>query len=106
MTTSELAATIFWSSQGAVVFVGAYAGLAVAGRSGVRAKVAATIIAYLAWMLATSLVYGRLGGGAPLLVGDGAFLVGLFLTALASSVAWLFLWLLWPARQAKGRGWP
>lgn len=101
MALPEITAMIFWSAQGAVVFAGAYAGLALTGRSGARAKIAATAISYLAWMLATSLVYGRLGGGAPLIVGDGAFLLALFMTAFASAAVWLLVWLLWPARPAE-----
>ena len=100
MTPTDIPALLFWSAQGGVVFAGAWAGLAITGRRGAWAKIAATAIAYLAWMLATSLVYGRLGGGAPLLVADGAFLVGLFLTALASATAWLLVWLLWPSPRA------
>jgi hypothetical protein len=106
MAPSEIAAMIFWSAQGAVVFTGAYAGLSLTGRTGARAKLGAMAISYLAWMLATALIYGRLGGGAPLVVGDGAFLVALFLTALLSSAALLLLWLLWPARQATRITWP
>jgi hypothetical protein len=106
MALPDLAAMIFWSSQGAVVFAGAYAGLAVTGRSGARAKLSATAISYLGWMLAASLVYGRLGDVAPLIVGDGAFLVALFITAFASAAVWLLVWLLWPARQADQITWP
>lgn len=99
MAPHDIAAMIFWSAQGAVIFAGAWAGLALAGRSGAWAKVSATAISYLTWMLVTSLVYGRLGGGAPLVVSDGAFLVALFMTAFASAAVWLLLWLLWPARR-------
>ena len=106
MTLADIPAVLFWSAQGGVVFTGAWAGLAITGRTGSWAKIGATAIAYLAWMLATSLVYGRLGAGSPLLVADGAFLVGLFLTALASATAWLLLWLLWPAPQATQITWP
>lgn len=100
MTPADIPALLFWSAQGGVIFTAAWAGLALSGRRGALAKISAAAIAYLSWMLATSLVYGRLGGGAPLLVADGAFLVGLFLTALASATAWLLVWLLWPAREA------
>ena len=100
MTLTDIPAMLFWSAQGAVIVAGAWAGVAITGRKGALAKIGATAIAYLAWMLATSLVYGRLGAGSPLLVADGAFLVGLFLTALASATAWLLLWLLWPSREA------
>lgn len=99
MALSEIAVMVFWSAQGLVVFTGAYAGLALTGRSGVRAKIGATAISYLAWMTATALIYGRLGGGAPLIVGDGAFLLALFMTAFASAAVWLLVWLLWPARR-------
>jgi hypothetical protein len=104
MTRFEVAAMVFWSTQGAVIVAGAWAGLALTGRSGALAKLCATAISYLAWMALTALVYGRLGGGAPLIVADGAFLVALFLTAFASAVAWLLLWLLWPARHAAIEG--
>ena len=104
MTRFEIAAMAFWSAQGAVVVAGAWAGLALTGRSGALAKLSATAISYLAWMTLTALVYGRLGGGAPLIVADGAFLVALFMTAFASAGAWLTLWLLWPARHAEIAG--
>jgi hypothetical protein len=106
MALPEIAVMIFWSAQGLVVFTGAYAGLALSGRSGAWAKIAATALSYLAWMAATALIYGRLGGGAPLIVGDGPFLLALFMTAFASAAVWLLVWLLWPARQATQITWP
>lgn len=100
MTLNDIPVLLFWSAQGGVIFVAAWAGLAISGRRGALAKTSAVALAYLAWMLATSLIYGRLGAGSPLLVADGAFLVALFLTALASATAWLLVWLLWPSPQA------
>ena len=106
MALWEIAAMTFWSAQGAVVFAGAYAGLSLSGRSGALAKLGAMTVSYLAWMLATALIYGRLGEGAPLAVADGAFLVALFMTAFASAAVWLLVWLLWPAPQATKTTWP
>ena len=101
MQIFEAAALVFWSAQGGVVFAGAYAAVKLSGRVRALDKVRAMAVSYLAWMALTALVFGRLGGGAPLVTGSGPLLVALFLTAFASAAAWLLLWLLWPASCAE-----
>ena len=99
MAIFEVAAMVFWSAQGGVVFAGAYAAARLCGRMRGIDKVRAMAMSYLAWALLTALVYGRLGDGAPLVTGSGPLLIALFLTAFASATAWLLVWLLWPSRQ-------
>jgi hypothetical protein len=91
----------FVAAQGAAVFATAYFMLRVLRSANWLAKFAAMTLSYFAWIAFT--VWGYFVTG-----GDGSFMKGFSLvlmlccTALASSLAYLLLWLVWPVlRKAK-----
>ena len=94
----------FAAAQGGAIFFTAWLVRRYLKLSSVWWKPLLMLLSYFAWIIATGIGYGLLGGGWAMMEG-GLFMLGLFSSAAVSSLVYVLAWLVLPiAMKGKTHG--